>query len=302
MEKSNRRDFLKMASITAAGLGAAGIAVVSDAKAAPSLPEKVKTIGFQAQADDVALVDQVVEQGVLRAGADLTFPPLQFRDPVTDEPMGYCVDVTNAMAEDLGVEVEWVDMPFAQLIPALQAGQYDWSGIGLTIRPQRALNVRFVSEPLFREDSILFLNDRFDFVDLDELNSPDVTFSNLTGSAQDASAKLRFPEATFRTFEALQDSLLEVATGRAQVSLVALWNAIPFIEQNPNAPVRIWEGGSLFQDINTFMLPHGDEKTTFWISNWMRYRGAQRLLENLWNSWQAETLAKYEEFTKPAGG
>jgi ABC-type amino acid transport substrate-binding protein len=302
MEKRNRRDFLKLASVAAAGLGAAGVGVVSTAKAAPSEPKKYESIAFHAQTESVPLVDQVVERGVLRAGADLTFPPLQFRDPVTDEPMGYCVDVTTAMAEDLGVEVEWVDMPFAQLIPALQAGQYDWSGIGLTIRPQRALNVRFVSEPLFREDSILFLNDRFDFTDLDELDSPDVTFSNLTGSAQDASAKLRFPEATFRTFEALQDSLLEVATGRAQVSLVALWNAIPFIEENPNAPVRIWEGGSLFQDINTFMLPHGDEKTTFWISNWMRYRGAQRLLENLWNFWQADILAKYEEYSQPAGG
>ena len=302
MEKSNRRDFLKMASVAAAGLGAAGIAAVSETKAAPSEPKKYESIAIHAQSDEVALVDQVAERGVLRAGGDLTFPPLQFRDPVTDEPMGYCVDVTNAMAEDLGVEVEWVEMPFAQLIPALQAGQYDWSGIGLTIRQQRAQNVRFVGEPLFREDSILFLNNRFEFTELDELNSPDVTFSNLTGSAQDASAKIRFPEATFRTFEALQDSLLEVATGRAQVSLVALWNAIPFIEQNPNAPVRIWEGGSLFQDINTYMLPHGDEKTAFWITNWMRYRGAHRLLENLWNTWQADILAKYAEYSQPAGG
>jgi ABC-type amino acid transport substrate-binding protein len=302
MKKGNRRDFLKMAGVAAAGLGAVGLSKVSEANAAISAPEKYKTIAIHAQTEPLAIVDQVLENGVLRAGGDLTFPPLQFRDPVTDEPMGYCIDITNAMAEDLGVEVEWVEMPFAQLIPGLQAGQFDWSGIGLTIRPQRAQAVRFISEPLFFEDSILFVNDRFTFDDVSELNDSSVTISNLTGSAQDASAKLRWPDATYRTFEALQDSLLEVATGRAQASLVALWNAIPFLEENPNAPVHIWPGGSLFQDLNTFMLPHGDEKTAFWIDNFMRYRGAHRFQETRWNFWQADVLAKYEEFSKPAEG
>jgi len=303
MEKRNRRDFLRAAGVAAAGLGAAGLVKASVVKAAPSAPGKYKTIAIHAQADDepVPIIDRVAAEGVLRVGGDLTFPPLQFRDPQTDEPMGYCIDVINAMAADLGVEVEWVEMPFGQLISGLQAGQYDWSGIGLTIRPQRAQNVRFISEPLFREDSILLVNSDFTFEVESELNTSDVTISNLAGSAQDGSAKLRWPDATYRTFESLQDSLLEVATGRAQVSLVALWNAIPFIEENPDASVYIWPGGALFQDINTFMLPHGDEKTAFWIDNWMRYRGAHKLQESLWNFWQADVLAKYEEFSSRAG-
>ena len=296
MEKSNRRDFLKMAGVAAAGLGAAGLATVSEAKAVSNI-DKYRSIAIHAAQTTLALVDQVVENGVLRAGGDLTFPPLQFRDPQTNEPMGYCIEITNAIAEDLGVEVEWVEMPFAQLIPGLQAGQFDWSGIGLTIRPQRAQAVRFIDEPLFFEDSIILANDDFKFSDIGELNSADVTFSNLTGSAQDASAKVQFPDANHRTFEALQDSLLEIAAGRAQVSLVALWNAIPFIEENPNAPVYIWERGALFQDMNTLMLSHGDEKTAFWLSNWFRYHGAQNFQQSLWNKWQAETLEKYKEFS-----
>jgi ABC-type amino acid transport substrate-binding protein len=302
MEKSNRRDFLKMAGVAAAGLGAAGLSQVAVAKAAPgeNPVAKYKTIAIPARQDaPMALVDKVVEAGVLRAGVDLTFPPLQFRDKDTNEPMGYCVDVTNAIAADLGVTVEWVEMPFAQLIPGLQADQYDWSGIGLTIRPQRAQAVRFISEPLFREDSVLLVNNDFKITDINALNDAGVTFSNLTGSAQDASAQLRFPNATFRTFESQQDAFLEVASGRAQVSLGPLWNAIPFIDENPNAAVYIWEGGSLINDINTFMLPHGDEKTAFYLENWMRYHGAHGLLDGLWAKWQGENLKKLEEYSKP---
>ncbi len=301
MKKGNRREFLKMAGVTAAGLGAVGLAKVSEASAAPvdSLA-KYRSIAIHARQDtSVALVDKVVEAGVLRAGVDLTFPPLQFRDKDTNEPMGYCVDLTNAIAADLGVTVEWVELPFAQLIPGLQAGQFDWSGIALTIRPQRAQAVRFISEPWFFEDSMLLVNNDFKFTDLSELNDPAVTFSNLTGSAQDASAQLRWPNATYRTFEALQDSLQEVASGRAQVSLVAAWNIIPFMDENPDIPVHIWEGGSLFADLNTIMLPHGDEKTAFWLENWMRYQGAHKLQDGLWQKWQADNLAKIEQYSKP---
>lgn len=301
MKKGNRREFLKMAGVTAAGLGAVGLAKVSEASAASANPlEKYRSVAIHARQDTaVAIVDKVVEAGVLRAGVDLTFPPLQFRDKDTNEPMGYCVDVTNAIAADLGVTVEWVEMPFAQLIPGLQADQYDWSGIGLTIRPQRAQTVRFISEPLFREDSVLLVNNDFTITDLEALNDPGVTFSNLTGSAQDASSQLRFPNATFRTFEAQQDAFLEVSSGRAQVSLGPLWNIIPFIDENPDAAVYIWEGGSLINDINTFMLPHGDEKTAFYLENWMRYHGAHGLLNDLWTKWQGENLAKAEEYSKP---
>ncbi|MFN8453084.1 MAG: transporter substrate-binding domain-containing protein [Anaerolineae bacterium] len=261
---------------------------------------KYRSIAIHARQDaPVALVDKVVEAGVLRAGVDLTFPPLQFRDKDTNEPMGYCVDLTNAIAADLGVTVEWVELPFAQLIPGLQADQFDWSGIALTIRPQRAQAVRFISEPWFFEDSMLLVNNDFSFNDLSELNDPGVTFSNLTGSAQDASAVLRWPNATYRTFEAMQDSLQEVASGRAQVSLVAAWNIIPFIDENPDAPVHIWEGGSLFADLNTIMLPHGDEKTAFWLENWMRYQGAHKLQDSLWQKWQADNISKIEQYSKP---
>jgi ABC-type amino acid transport substrate-binding protein len=301
MQKGNRREFLKMAGVTAAGLGAVGLTKVSEANASSVDPmDKYRSIAIHARQDaPVALVDKVVEAGVLRAGVDLTFPPLQFRDKDTNEPMGYCVDLTNAIAADLGVTVEWVELPFAQLIPGLQADQFDWSGIALTIRPQRAQAVRFISEPWFFEDSILLVNNDFSFNDLSELNTADVTFSNLTGSAQDASAVLRWPDATYRTFEAMQDSLQEVASGRAQVSLVAAWNAIPFMDENPDASVHIWEGGSLFADLNTIMLPHGDEKTAFWLENWMRYQGAHNFQQSLWEKWQSENLAKLEQYTKP---
>jgi polar amino acid transport system substrate-binding protein len=280
-----RREFLKTAA-AGIGLGALGTGL---------RPANAQTPAASPAAGGDSLVDEVVKRGKLRVGVDLTFPPLQYRDPKTNEPKGYCVDVTKQLAKDLEVEVEWVEMPFGQLIPGLLAGRFDWSGIGLTIRPQRARSVRFVDEPLFKEDNILLLHRNTRIQDASELNRRNVVISNLAGSAQDATARGLFPNAQFRPLQQ-QEAMLEVASGRAQACLVAAWVAIPFAEKNRN--VYIWSGGSLMEDINTFMLRHGDEKTAFWITNWMRYRGAHRLFQTAWDRHTGDLTAKLRQFSR----
>ena len=283
-----RREFLKTAAAVA-GAGAAGLGGALTTLAAAPRPA-------QAAAASESSIDRVVRTGKVRLGVDLTFPPLQFRDPRTQQPTGYCVEVSQAIAKDLGIQIEWVELPFAQLIPAMLAGRFDWSGIGLTITPERAKSVRFVDEPLFTEDSVLLIPRDFSLKSLDDLNKPTVTISNLVGSAQDATARLLWPRARFKPLQQ-QEAMLEVASGRAQACLVAAWVAVPFAEQNRT--VRIWEGGSVIHDVNAVMLPLGDEKTAYWLGNWFRYHGAHRLLEGLWKKWLGEFLAKVQRYSRP---
>jgi ABC-type amino acid transport substrate-binding protein len=283
-----RREFLKTAAVVA-GAGAAGWGGALTSLARSPQPARAAPAGE-------AIIDRVARAGKVRLGVDLTFPPLQFRDPKTQQPTGYCVEISKAIAADLGVQIEWVELPFAQLIPAMLAGRFDWSGIGLTITPERAKSVRFIDEPLFTEDSVLLIPRDFTLRRLEDLNTPSVTISNLVGSAQDATARLLWPRARFKPLQQ-QEAMLEVASGRAQACLVAAWVAVPFAEQNRN--VRIWEGGSVIHDVNTVMLPHGDEKTAYWLANWFRYHGAHRLPEGLWKKWLGEFLAKIQRFSRP---
>jgi polar amino acid transport system substrate-binding protein len=254
-----------------------------------------------AQMSGESTVDRVVRGGKLRLGVDLTFPPLQFRDPQTKAPMGYCVEISEMIAKDLGVQIEWVELPFAQLVPAMLAGKFDWSGIGLTITPERAKSVRFITQTLFEEDSILLIKNGYNLKTADDLNASNVTISALVGSAQDASARLLWPKAQFRPL-GQQEAMLDVASGRSTAALVAAWVAVPFAEQN--AQVRIWAGdaahphGSIIHDINTFMVPPGDEKTAYWIDDWMRFYGAHRLQEGLWKKWLADFLGKIEKYSQ----
>jgi polar amino acid transport system substrate-binding protein len=300
--KLNRRDFLLSASVGALGALAAGCTIgateptvvipptntPAEVEASPE-PEEPTEVAMAspppAQAVEPA-IDRVLANGVLRVGVDLTFPPLQFRDPDTNEPMGLMPEIDEAMARDLGVDLEYVEMPFGELIAGLLADKFDWVGIAFTSTPERAKQVLFVDEPTFFEDSVLLLRKGFTFDKLSDLNTPEVTMSNMSGSAQDASARLMFPDATFKPLQ-WPETVLEVAAGRSDCCLIAIWNAAAYINENPDT-VDIWDGGALFADVNTFYVPMGDYKTKNWIDTFFRYYGAHRWQQTRFDYWIGE--------------
>ena len=277
----DRRRFLLSASAGALGAIAAGCSVgakqptAAKPESAPeATPQEIAQATAPLQQAVEPAIDRVINNGVLRVGVDLTFPPLQFRDPDTSEPMGLMPEIDAQMARDLGVDLEYIEMPFGELIAGLLADKFDWIGIAFTSTPERAKQVLFIDEPTFFEDSVLLLRKGFTFDKLSDLNSPDITLSNMTGSAQDASARLMFPDTTFKPL-GWPETVLEVAAGRSDACLVAIWNAAAYTNENPGM-VDIWSGGALFADVNTFFVPAGDFKTKEWMGTWFRYYAAHR--------------------------
>jgi polar amino acid transport system substrate-binding protein len=292
----NRRDFLLAAS--AGALGTLAVGCTLGAAPSPGVPEQTVALAPSATAPQEvakataamqtteAAIDRVIKNGVLRVGVDLTFPPLQFRDPATNEPKGLMPEIDALMAQDLGVKLEYVEMPFGELIAGLLADKFDWIGIAFTSTPARAKQVLFIDEPTFFEDSVLLLKKGLTVDKLEELNKPEVTFSNMSGSAQDSSARLVFPNATFKPL-GWPETVLEVAAGRSDACLIAIWNAAAYINENPGT-VDIWPGGSLFSDVNTFFVPQGDYKTKEWIGNWFRFYAAHQWQQSRFKYWIGE--------------
>jgi polar amino acid transport system substrate-binding protein len=78
-------------------------------------------------------------------GTEAQFPPFEIVDS-QGKVIGFDVDLMNAIAEDQGFKVKYVDQDFAGLIPALQTGNIDIIASGMTITDERAKEVNF-SEP-----------------------------------------------------------------------------------------------------------------------------------------------------------
>ena len=80
---------------------------------------------------------------VIKVGTDPTWEPYQFRDPQTNEIVGFEVDLANAVATKLGLTIQWNDVGFGTIITSVRDRQFDMGVSGFSIRTDRLEQVSF---------------------------------------------------------------------------------------------------------------------------------------------------------------
>jgi len=122
-------------------------------------------------------------QGRLRASINLGNPILAGRDPRTQEPAGVSVDLSRALAEQLGLELEWVVWDAAgKSVDAVVDGQAD---VGFfAIDPKRGEHIAFTQPYVLIEGSYLVAEDS-PLQANDEVDRAGITVTVGQGSAYD---------------------------------------------------------------------------------------------------------------------
>ncbi|MDO4394018.1 MAG: ABC transporter substrate-binding protein [Bacillota bacterium] len=96
--------------------------------------------------------------GKLVMVTNATFPPYEYVDG--DDCAGIDIDLAQAIADELGMELEVQDIDFNSIIPAIESGKADMALAGMTKTPERENNVNFsetyataVQSIIVKEDS-----------------------------------------------------------------------------------------------------------------------------------------------------
>ncbi|MGH9806422.1 MAG: transporter substrate-binding domain-containing protein, partial [Terriglobia bacterium] len=87
------------------------------------------------QARSAGLLDEAKARGELLLGTELQFAPFEFLKD--NKPVGYSIDLMDLVAADLGVKVHIQDLPFASVLPGLDAKKYDMVEATSTITKAR---------------------------------------------------------------------------------------------------------------------------------------------------------------------
>jgi ABC-type amino acid transport substrate-binding protein len=85
--------------------------------------------------------DAIAESGILRIGLDPTYPP--FETAVGDEVYGLDVDLARLLAQDLGLEPQFIYFGYDGLYDALTTGQVDVLISALVIAPERTRDIAY---------------------------------------------------------------------------------------------------------------------------------------------------------------
>lgn len=80
----------------------------------------------------------VKSAGVLRVGTEGTYAPFSYHDPKTNALTGYDVEVAKAVADRLGVKVEYVETPWDAIFAGLTSKRFDAVVNQVTKNPERA--------------------------------------------------------------------------------------------------------------------------------------------------------------------
>jgi polar amino acid transport system substrate-binding protein len=127
---------------------AIGVVMVMSALTGCSSDESsdTTTVGGSAVVDEAAvalLPGDIKSAGVLEIGINLTYPPDEFKAP-DGEPTGWGVDLVTALTHRLGLEPNFHESQFDNIIPSVKGGTHDIGWASFTDTFTRQESVDFV--------------------------------------------------------------------------------------------------------------------------------------------------------------
>ena len=225
-------------------------------------------------------LEEIVKRGTLRVGMS-TFVPWAMRDKAGNL-IGFEIDVATKVAEDMGIQVEFVPTAWSGIIPALIAKKFDVIIGGMSITPQRNLTVNFTT-PYAHSGQQMAANIELasGFTARDDFNAPDVTIACRRGATPCNAAQKLFPKATVRRFDDDAQAFQEVVNGNAHAMISSAPKPRFWSEVYPEKIFLPFGGENLTQGDEAFALRKGDADALNFFSNW--------ILVNTSNGWLKET-------------
>lgn len=241
-----------------------------------------------AEADDAprtgtSLLDEIVRRGTLRVGMS-TFVPWAMQDK-EGELIGFEIDVATRLAEDMGVDVEFVPTQWSGIIPALLTGRFDVIIGGMGIRPDRNLRVNFTIPYDYSGMSIAANASTVGgFTSLEQFNDPDVTIAARIGTTAADAAQKYLPNAELRLFEQETQAVQEVLNGSADAIVASAPLPAYLVVDNPNTLYLPMEETFTKEPIG-FALPKGDIDLLNYFNSWITVVDAEGWLAERKHFW-----------------
>ncbi|MCB1562173.1 MAG: amino acid ABC transporter substrate-binding protein [Alphaproteobacteria bacterium] len=220
----------------------------------------------QAGAEEGGAYERMQQTAKLRCGYALWDPAL-IKDPETGEMTGAFVEFMNALGKATGLEIEWTqETDWGQVPEALKTGKIDAMCASMWPSSKKARVMAF-SDPVYYNVVEAYVREGHEKLagkSLADLNDENITIAVIDNDIADEIADFDFPKAQKLSAPTLVTDahlLMDVATGKADVTFTSEAIAIGFRENNPGKivrfvpahPVRVFEN-TIGVDIHEYEL------------------------------------------------
>ena len=183
---------------------------------------------------------KLVKSGMLTVGSDASYPPQEYVD-ASGKPIGMDIDIASEIASRMGLDLNVINFKFDDIIPALNAGQFDIVVSAMTVTDERSKVVDFV--PYFSAGQAVLVQkgNPKGIKTLDDLSGKTAVAEQGTIEEQalkDLNAKLEAagkPKVNVLIYPTDTDAVDQLRVGRADATLHDSPVAAYYAELNPNA-------------------------------------------------------------------
>lgn len=184
-------------------------------------------------------LEQVLKRGEIRAGYFIQ-PPAMMKDANTGKVHGTFVDAIEAIAEQSGLEVKFIEVDLAKFVAGLQTGLYDVS-VGPTFRTiTRARAVTFTDTIFYLGyDGVTKKGRSSEFTTEQDLDREGVTVAVKEGSAIHTYVEKNFEKAKILVLSGTDLSLplQAVSSGQADVGLMNEHTVEYYVRKNDDVEI-----------------------------------------------------------------
>jgi ABC-type amino acid transport substrate-binding protein len=254
-----------------------------------------------------SVLERVTNSKTLRC-AYLVYPPETIKDVNSGKLSGWIVELTEAMAAELGWKVEWTaEVGFADMFAGFATKKYDAICAGAYETPQRSLHALY-SVPVVYGATYAFVraNDtRFDD-DQSAANSPDVSVAFMDGEITQAIAEQNFPNArkySLPTMAGIPLLLEAVANGKSDMTFTQLSAAKSYMEHNAGKMKMLGDAPVHTYVQSLLALPLGEHDLKYVIDATLRTLQENGTVERLIRKYEVDHksyLLPIKAYQKPA--
>lgn len=268
-------------SISRRFLGAAIALAVSAGAVAPAMAQSA-TQSLSSE----SVIETIKERGVIKIGLSL-FVPWSMRD-LNGDLVGYELDVGRQLAEDMGVEVEFIPTSWDGIIPALVSGNFDAIISGMSVTASRNLTVNFTDPYAFSGLAVYSNIAMTQGMSREDFNDASITFAARRGATPAAVIAKQFPNAQVLLFDEDGAAAQEVLNGNAHATMAAQPTPNREVENYPETLHIPFE--ALYDPRGeAFAIRKGDADAMNYFNNWIAQQWRSGWLEERHNYWFAGT-------------
>jgi polar amino acid transport system substrate-binding protein len=167
----------------------------------------ILTISFVGTASSGPSLNRILQKGELVVGITGTQPPLNATNK-EGKIIGFDADIAASIALNMGVQIKFSKMPFAELLPALEAGKVDLVLSSMTMTLSRNLKVAFVGPYYISGKGILTKTANIGALQkADGLNKAEFKVAALKGSTSQKFVESTAPKATLVTTQSYDQAV-----------------------------------------------------------------------------------------------